>query len=278
MLLFSAVAYAENGETYFSKETFRSGTTTLPYRRAMINGDQTGTTKPALVIYLHGGSSKGSDNEKQIQEPAVTAIADYLSSSGTPALFIVPECPQSGSWIGQMLTVVKSLLQTYIDNNSADADRIYILGGSMGGTGTWNMLSLYPGFFAAAMPCAGNPSLCNAENVAKTPLFTVMGTADNIMSIPTVEDFLSEMDTFGAEYMFETEEGWTHENTCKQSYTATRLDWVFSHVRDNGTGISNISADKSISRDNRWFSIDGRIIPKPNAKGIYIKNGKKIVL
>ena len=66
----------------------------------------------------------------------------------------------------------------------------------MGGTGTWTMLSTCPELFAAAMPVAGNPSGCDAEKVAQTPLFTVMGTADAIMKIPTVEDFLSSMDAF----------------------------------------------------------------------------------
>ena len=45
------------------------------------------------------------------------------------------------------------------------------------------MLSSYPGLFAAAMPVAGKASKCNAENVAATPVLTVMGTADKIMKI-----------------------------------------------------------------------------------------------
>ena len=61
----------------------------------------------------------------------------------------------------------------------------------MGGTGTWTMLSSYPGLFAAAMPVAGKASKCNAENVAATPVLTVMGTADKIMKIDVVQDFIA---------------------------------------------------------------------------------------
>lgn len=53
-----------------------------------------------------------------------------------------------------------------IMEDKVDGDRIYILGGSMGGTGTWSMASAYPGLFAAAMPVAGNPSKSIAENVS----------------------------------------------------------------------------------------------------------------
>lgn len=51
----------------FSKETFSNETMTLPYRKATIPGYG---DKASLVIYLHGGSSKGDDNETQMQNQA----------------------------------------------------------------------------------------------------------------------------------------------------------------------------------------------------------------
>lgn len=56
----------------FSKETFVNDVMTLPYRKATIPGYG---DKALLVIYLHGGSSKGDDNEAQMQEPGISAIA-----------------------------------------------------------------------------------------------------------------------------------------------------------------------------------------------------------
>ncbi len=55
-----------------------------------------------------------------------------------------------------MTGVLRALVLSYTDDGSADADRMYIFGGSMGGTGTWTMLSTCPELFAAAMPVAGN--------------------------------------------------------------------------------------------------------------------------
>lgn len=101
----------------------------------------------------------------------------------------------------------------------------------MGGTGTWTMLSSYPGLFAAAMPVAGKASKCNAENVAATPVLTVMGTADKIMKIDVVQDFIDRLTALRNDNRFEIEDGWTHETTCKKSYTTSRLDWVFRHKR-----------------------------------------------
>ena len=143
----------------------------------------------------------------------------------------------------------------------------------MGGTGTWNMLSNHPEMFAAAMPVAGNPTGLNAEAVARIPIFTVMGTADNLMKISNVETFLTEMDVYQAEYEIEIEDGWTHEDVCKKSYTDKRLAWVFKHTKEQSTGITSSINDDSKVVNVVWYSLNGqRLASKPVQKGIFIKN------
>ena len=275
ILVFALLSFLGWGETLaqeitFSKETFSAGNLTIPYRKASIPGP--GETA-SLVIYLHGGTSKGNDNEAQMNEPGINAISSWLLANNRKAIMLVPQCPTNLSWLGTMQDAIVSLLQNYIDRGAADASKVYIFGGSMGGTGTWNMLSNHPGFFAAAMPVAGNPSGLNAEAVSQTPLFTVMGTADRIMKMSNVETFLEEMDTYNAEYKFNIEDGWTHENVCEQSYTTERLNWVFKHTKGTDTGISNAAsyADKAVQTN--WFSLSGqRLSSTPTQKGIYIKS------
>lgn len=84
------------------------------------------------------------------------------------------------------------------------------------------------GVAAAGMPCAGNPSRASADSLALMPVYTVMGTADNIMSIPAVEAFLAQLDSLGATYRYDVEQGWTHQQTCIESYTTPRLAWLLS--------------------------------------------------
>lgn len=147
---------------------------------------------------------------------------------------------------------------------------VYLFGGSMGGTGTWSMLSAYPRLFASAMPVAGNPSKCVADSVALTPVFTVMGTADRIMSVETATDFINELNMRGGEARMETEEGWTHEMTCIQSYTTPRLDWVFAHRRVS-TGIEATESPASLAEQVQFYSPDGRRLASEPTKGLYIE-------
>jgi len=245
MLLFAFTACSKNNENEgpesvpetdtipekvsFSYEEGVYQNVNLPYRKAIIASIE--DEKAALVLYLHGGTSKGSDNEAQMNEHGIDSISNYLMSHHINSVFLVPQCATDKSWGGIMNEVVKSLIDDYIANGNIDINRIYILGGSMGGTGTWGMVSDYPDLFAAAMPVAGNPSRCDASSVANTPVFTVMGTSDVIMNIDSVSDFINQLILSGGKCMFEIEDGWTHEITCIESYTTERLDWIFNHQK-----------------------------------------------
>lgn len=221
----------ESKEIEFVAKTFVFANSDRPYRRAEIN--ITDGVTPSVIIYLHGGSAKGSDNAKQMEEPAILRIAEYVKAHGISAVFLVPQCPEKDAQ-GKMMDWVKMerALEYLIKSEMTSTEsRVYIFGGSMGGTGTWNMLSSYPELFKAAMSCAGNPKGCDASQVAKTPVYAVMGSADRIMKPEEVNlrSFLDAVETAGGLYKFDTEYGWDHEKTCKESFTSIRLDWVFSH-------------------------------------------------
>ena len=242
---------------------------TMPYRECIV-ASEGNESKPSLVIYLHGGSSKGNDNMKQVLEPGTDSIANYLAAHEQNAIFLIPQCPSDKSWGGVMNAVLKSMIERYVNAGMADPDRVYIFGGSMGGTGTWGMLSAYPDLFAAAMPVAANPSKCVAENVAHTPAYTVMGTADVIMSVQTAENFVGQLKALGDDVAMDTEEGWTHEVTCIESYTTGRLDWVFGHVRGTSTGVGNLSGGETDVIERCYYSIDGNKVEETRPAQVYI--------
>ena len=214
----------------FSFESWIYGNVTFPYRKAVIAAGS-GQPTPILVVYLHGGPKRGNDNMLQMQEQAIFAIADYLKERNIPAVMLVPQCPDSLTWGMETNESIRQLIGEYIERDEVDAHRIYLLGGSMGGTGTWLMASAYPYLFAAVMPVAGNPETADCDRVANTPVYTVMGSDDNLMTIPRVNDFVERLKEKGGEVMMEIEEGWGHVHTCIDSYTLQRLDWVFSHIR-----------------------------------------------
>lgn len=199
----------------------------LPYRKAAIGTAANGQS--ALVIYLHGGSNKGSDNTSQMNEAGIDSISNYLLAHGVKAVMLVPQCPADKSWGGQMNGVLKGLIDNYAKADSIDASHVYLFGGSMGGTGTWGMVSDYPGLLAAAMPVAGDPSRSNAQNVAQTPVYSVASKDDEVITFSNVEDFITKLGSLTNHFKFDAVTGWSHSDTCTKGYTAERLAWVFGH-------------------------------------------------
>ncbi len=262
-----AIKENEDMEIVFSFEEFESGSIRLPYRQAVIAASG---SPSRLVIYLHGGTSKGNDNVSQLNEPGVDSIACFVAGKSMNTVFVVPQCPSDESWGGKLADVLNKLISNRIARYT-DIKDVYILGGSMGGTGTWTMISKYPKLFSAAMPVAGNPSKCDAVNVAQTPFFTVMGTDDRIMSMEAVNDFVSELDNIGARYVFETEAGWSHEDVCIKSYTSDRLNWVFSNSRQmEEAGVEDVAAEQQIVSETRYWTLSGVQLTNPSSNGLYV--------
>lgn len=199
---------------------------TLPYRMKKIAASD--GAKPILVMYLHGGSSKGNDNETQMKEKAVGVIAEYLTANAIPSIFIVPQCPSSGSWGAKMNEPLAKLLEEY----EASCDGIYVLGGSMGGTGTWSLANAYSEKFRGIMPVAGKPGTASAGNFKSMRVCTVMSEADEVMktAYEDVKTFCGSINAAGGNAnctIIPASEQWSHQTTCEQSYTAERLRWLF---------------------------------------------------
>ena len=199
---------------------------TLPYRMKKIAAEN--GLKPILVMYLHGGSSKGNDNETQMKEAAVNVISKYLVDNSISSIFIVPQCSSSGSWGAKMNEPLARLLEEY----EASCDGIYVLGGSMGGTGTWSLANAYPEKFSGIMPVAGKPGTASAGNFKAMRVCTVMSESDEVMKT-TYEDvkaFCESINAAGGDAQYTivpASEQWSHQTTCEQSYSDNRLRWLF---------------------------------------------------
>jgi hypothetical protein len=96
-----------------------------------------------------------------------------------------------------------------------------------------------------------------------------------MMSIPTVEQFQTEVLAVGGTLILETEEGWSHPTTCEQSYTDQRLDWLFSWRRGSSTGINATTSITPLSAS--IYDLYGRKV-SASTKGIYLIDGRKVIV
>lgn len=211
--------YLNNPRDLFEPKTFSSGNNKVLYQEALVYK----THQPRrLVIFLHGSNGKGTDNMKPLElEPGPKEIVKYLINKNDFSCYVLVPQLASGSWDSQC-GALKALIEHYIATDSSiDKNRVYVCGTSLGGLGTWSMVSKYPNFFKGAMPVAARMS-GSAANYKGTKICYVTGAAEGNRSQDAQALEKAGVDV---KYWFRSEanHGWT----CQSSFTKENLDWLF---------------------------------------------------
>lgn len=146
--------------------------------------DLDGGQKYPLVISLHG---KSDNNENGPQIGFARAFTKAENYKERPCLVLAPLCYQphgatGGGWNAkpgdECLALIKDLVKKL---PIVDKDRIYVIGYSMGGYGTWRFLSEESRLFAAGVPVAGHGSA--TSKLRSMPIWAFHGDQDKIVSV-----------------------------------------------------------------------------------------------
>ena len=155
----------------------------LPY--AFYGGkDLDGSKKYPLVVSLHG-KSDNNENGKQVGfAESFAAAANYAER---PCLILAPLCYQpfggtGGGWDDAPGAETLDLVQDLVKKLPVvDPDRVYVIGYSMGGFGTWHFLKSEPRLFAAGIPIAGYSS--GVGKLRSMPIWAFHGAKDEVVTV-----------------------------------------------------------------------------------------------
>ena len=200
-------------------------------RYQVMENDIKSKASNALVVYLHGRSASGNDNQKQMEQPGVSAIAKYLKKNKISSYFIVPQCPSDHEWDGRdgkpgYTDRVEELISFYLSSGDIDPDRVYICGVSMGASGVWKLLKDNPTLFASAIIASGQTRNASAAEFKDTPIYITAGSDER--SYGPLEWFAAEINKAGGSVTFELLPGKRHREACDSAISSKRLKWMFS--------------------------------------------------
>lgn len=219
----------------FHKHTFtHADGRKLPYRLFRPEKTDAGKKLP-LVVFLHGLGGKGSGNVKQMTDqivcPSVWALPENQAKH--PCYVLAPQSSGYGGfmcWTTQIAPMAKALIDKIVEENDVDRDRIYVTGLSMGGYGTWNMLTMYPDFFAAGVPVCGrgDPSKAHLLVKHKVAVWAFHGARDPVVKVTGSRDMIEAMKKAGGRPRY-TEYPDLEHNSWEGAYSDRKLiEWVFS--------------------------------------------------
>lgn len=191
----------------------------MPYRVYVPTTYRAGTPTP-LVIALHGlGATEDSffDSYQRVT-PALAEQYGFLLAA--PLGFRVDGFYGSRVMAGgdaaaaqrsdyseqDVLEVVKRMRADY----TVAADRIYLIGHSMGAIGTWALGAKYPDLWAALAPFSGLGLPATVARMRHIPQFVVHGDADPTVNVNGSRAMVAEMKKQGVEVTYIEVPGGNH--------------------------------------------------------------------
>ena len=232
----------------FQKKEFSYKGDTLRYRVLFPENYDKSKHYP-LVLFLHGSGENGNDNEKQLAWGA-SLFADSVNRKNYPAIVLFPQCTGNQDWVAYKelaeakfditdtkepstpLGLAKKLVDFYQKIEAVDSKRIYILGLSSGGMGTFDLICRYPSTFAAAIPICGAVNLQKLKKVKKIPIRIYNGDSDNSVSPEYSRNAYIELKAEGSQHVEHIEYAGTGHNSWTQAFAEPDfLKWLFSQKK-----------------------------------------------
>lgn len=141
--------------------------------------------KRPLLISLHGGGGKSASIAEQLSRSARVKGLALAEKSNQDLILFEPN--SADSWDPDTLNYALALfLERYPE---VDTQRIYLMGHSMGGTGSLNWAMHSPDLFAAVSPSGFRlqAPIASVDNLINLPIWLAVGSEDGVRP----EDVLS---------------------------------------------------------------------------------------
>lgn len=220
----------------------------LPYRVYYPTGyDENDEKTYPILFFLHGHGECGTDNCLQIRVLQKEHRLLNMVMERDDCIIVAPQCPcnpkyewvplnHAWSTCSRELTedptvglaAATELLKIFLASGKVDLTRVYGAGISMGGYGTWELITRNYELFAAAIPVcgAGIPSL--AHRLVDIAIWAFHGERDNTVPPQGSRDMVEAITAAGGKKIRYTEfPGVWHDSWIPAYKTEGLVDWLF---------------------------------------------------
>jgi len=266
----------------FTYHTYTAADITLPYRLYIPEHGEDEALP--LVIFLHGAGARGDDNEYQLFDGAIPYMMGGYLPENEKAVILAPQCPDGTQWVltpwadgaystdevplSPSLDAVMKIASQLCRSENIDMSRLYITGLSMGGFGTWDIITRYPNVFAAAVPVcgSGDPSKGDVLAASATKILTVHGTADPVVPYSGTQQTVDAIRAAGGSVEFFGIEGGRHDAWNPTYSDRSVFEWMFGHRLTDTTEAERVMGTEKEAETGAVNTESAA--PDPNTAGV----------
>ncbi len=218
----------------FDKLVYQTPQDTLLYRLLKPKEVKENQHYP-LVLFLHGSGERGNDNVNNLKY-ITTPFLNEKNRNEFPCFLVVPQCPASEKctypdWYQEPpepISTVMDLIDSLKKLPSVDSTRIYVTGLSMGGYGTWYLLTKFPATFAAAAPICGGGDPHQVDTFKHIPIWAFHGAKDDVVPPEQTRELIAAVKKAGGSPKYIEYKKTGHDSWTKAYQEPQLLPWLFS--------------------------------------------------
>jgi predicted peptidase len=190
-----------------------------------------------VILFLHGSGESGTDGMLQTEVGLGAALRRH--SDRYPAIVVFPQTPSDKSGNAITARIALAALDKTLGEFSTDADRVYLTGLSMGGSGAWYLAFRHPERFAALVPICGwvakidgetasivspgeSPYQALAERLGRLPVWIYHGDADTAVPVEESRKAFAALKAAGGDVRYTEIAGGNH-NAWDAAYQSEQL-------------------------------------------------------
>lgn len=237
----------------YEKHWFIQNGDTMPYRLLLPENYDASKQYP-LVVFLHGRGESGSDNQKQLAHGSALFLRDSIRKN-YPAIVVFPQCSNESYWsnvqatntgernskrtfffvpdgpASSAMTMMMSLTDHILLQYPVAKEQVYVMGLSMGGMGTFELVRRKPGVFAAAIPICGGANPATAKQLRKTKWWVFHGGKDDVVLPAFSENMVAALKKAKAPVQFTLYPNANHNSWDPAFAEPNLLRWLFAQKK-----------------------------------------------
>ena len=205
--------------------------------------------KYPLLVFFHGAGGRGDNNTGQLLDAGgLQAFEKAGVRTKFKSHIFAGQVPKGERWvnvgwsllghkmpdISHSMRMAFEALDSFIQDplNQVDSKRIYVMGLSMGGYGTWDAIQRRPDFFAAAVPICGGGDKSLASKLVNIPIWAWHGDKDFVIKPSRSRDMIKAISKAGGLPKYSEIKGRGHNSWVDCWNTDELWKWLYSQSKD----------------------------------------------